>query len=63
MSRAQNLLMVFGARNMLEMRDVILPNMDTEGSSKKKIYQDIFNRLDREARVCSVKEFMQACTN
>jgi hypothetical protein len=45
------------------MRDVILPNMDTEGSSKKKIYQDIFNRLDREARVCSVKEFMQACTN
>lgn len=63
MSRAQNLLMVFGARNMLEMRDVILPNMDKDGSSTKKVYKDIFERLDREARVCSVKEFMQACSN
>lgn len=63
MSRAQNLLVVFGARNMLEMRDVILPNMDSEGSSKKKVYQDIFNRLDREAMICSPKELMQACSH
>ncbi|MEQ1274993.1 AAA domain-containing protein [Acinetobacter ursingii] len=63
MSRAQDLLMVFGARNMLEMRDVILPNMDKDGSSAKKVYKDIFERLDREARICSVKEFMQACSN
>ena len=63
MSRAQDLLMVFGARNMLEIRDVILPNMDKDGSSTKKIYKDIFERLDREARVSSVEEFMQACSN
>jgi superfamily I DNA and/or RNA helicase len=60
MSRAQNLLMVFGARNMLELRDVNLPNMDQPGTSKRKIYQDIFNRLDREGQVCSAREFMQA---
>lgn len=63
MSRAQNLLMVFGARNMLEMRDIILPKMDSQGSEKKKIYQDIFNRLDRMAQICSAKEFVQACEN
>ena len=63
MSRAQDLLMVFGARNMLEIRDVILPNMDKDGSSTKKVYKDIFERLDLEARICSVKEFMQACSN
>lgn len=63
MSRAQNLLMVFGARNMLEMRDIILPKMDSQGSEKKKIYQDIFIRLDRMAQICSAKEFVQACEN
>jgi len=61
MSRAQNLLMVFGARNMLELRDVNLPNMDKPGTSKRKIYQDIFNRLDREGQVCTAREFLQAC--
>ena len=63
MSRAQNLLMVFGARNMLEMRDIILPKMDSQGSEKKKVYQDIFNRLERMAQICSAKEFIQACEN
>ena len=29
----------------------------------KKVYKDIFERLDLEARICSVKEFMQACSN
>ncbi len=61
MSRAQNLLMVFGARNMLELREVNLPNMDESGTSKRRIYQDIFNRLDREGQVCSAREFLQAC--
>ena len=45
---------------MLELRDVNLPNMDQPGTSKRKIYQDIFNRLDREGQVCSAREFMQA---
>ena len=63
MSRAQNLLMVFGARNMLEMRDVILPKMDSQGSEKKKVYKDIFDRLDHIAQIYSTKEFVQACEN
>lgn len=61
MSRAQNLLMVFGARNMLEMRDIKLPKMDEQGSEKKKVYKDIFERLDRDARICTTKEFIEAC--
>lgn len=36
MSRAQNLLMVFGARNMLEIRDIKLPRMDSAGGIRRK---------------------------
>jgi len=55
-SRAQNLLIIFGARNMLECRDVILPNMDTLGVQKKQIYRDIFGELDRAARIYLASE-------
>lgn len=60
MSRAQNLLVVFGARNMLELRDIKLPKMDSQGEEKKKIYKDIFDRLDRNARIYSARELVQA---
>jgi len=60
MSRAQNLLIVFGARNMLELRDIKLPKMDSQGEEKKKIYKDIFDRLDRNARIYSARELVQA---
>lgn len=60
MSRAQNLLMVFGARNMLEMRDIKLPRMDSAGQDKKKVYKDMFNKLDIDARICTAREFAQA---
>lgn len=51
MSRAQNLLIIFGARNMLELRDVWLPNMDKPGKQKKQVYRQIFAQLDRDARI------------
>ncbi|HCE4573863.1 TPA: AAA family ATPase [Vibrio parahaemolyticus] len=56
MSRAQNLLIVFGARNMLEQRDVFLPNMDAPGTKKKQVYRNIFEYLDRAARIFPASE-------
>ncbi len=55
-SRAQNLLILFGARNMLECRDVILPNMDSQGVQKKQVYREIFAELDRAARIFPASE-------
>jgi len=59
MSRAQNLLIVFGARNMLETRDVWLPNMDKPGKQKKQIYRQIFAQLDRDARIFDAQEMTE----
>ncbi|MFA0415438.1 AAA domain-containing protein [Vibrio renipiscarius] len=64
MSRAQNLLIVFGARNMLEQRDVFLPNMDAPGTKKKQVYRNIFGYLDRTARVFPASEMkIEEATN
>lgn len=57
-SRAQNLLIVFGARNMLEQRDVFLPNMDGPGKTKSQVYRKIFGDLDRSARIFSASEML-----
>ena len=59
MSRAQNLLIVFGARNMLETRDVWLPNMDKPGKQKKQVYRQIFAQLDRGARIFDASEMAE----
>ena len=59
MSRAQNLLIVFGARNMLETRDVWLPNMDKPGKQKKQVYRQIFAKLDRDARIFDAAELSE----
>ncbi|RGP39417.1 hypothetical protein BPTFM16_02941 [Altererythrobacter insulae] len=59
MSRAQNLLIVFGARNMLETRDVWLPNMDKPGKQKKQVYRQIFAQLDRDARIFHAQEMAE----
>jgi len=59
-SRAQNLLIVFGARNMLECRDIILPSMDSSGSQKKQVYREIFGELDRAARIYPASEIQLA---
>ena len=63
MSRAQNLLLVFGARNMLENREVKLPRMDEKGFDKKLVYKNMFKFLEFRAEsggLCSAQEFMQA---
>lgn len=49
MSRAQNLLLVFGVRNMLENREVKLPRMDEKGYDKVMIYKGMFKYLEYQA--------------
>ena len=49
MSRAQNLLLVFGARNMLENREVKLPRMDERGYEKTMVYKGMFKYLEYQA--------------
>lgn len=60
MSRAQNLLLVFGARNMLENREVKLPRMDRPGHDKKMVYKQMFGYLEYQAEtggLCEAAEF------
>lgn len=62
MSRAQNLLLIFGARNMLENREVRLPKMDEKGFNKKLIYKNMFKFLEYRAEsggICSTQEFVR----
>ena len=59
-SRAQELLMVFGARSMIESYLVDLPNMDREGQTTRPVYKDILTALDRQARVIRASQFMAA---
>ena len=54
MSRAQNLLMVFGARNMLQNRAVKLPRMDSKGYDTTMVYQNMFNYLEFSAEDGSI---------
>lgn len=57
-SRAQELLMVFGARSMIESYLVDLPNMDREGQTNRPVYKDILTALDDQARVIPASQFM-----
>ena len=60
MSRAQNLLLIFGARNMLENREVKLPRMDEKGFDKKLVYKNMFKFLEYQAEsgnICLAQEF------
>ena len=57
-SRAQELLVVFGARSMIESYLVELPNMDREGQTTRPVYKDILTALDRQARVIPASQFM-----
>lgn len=58
-SRAQELLIVFGARAMYESYNVSLPHMDREGHSTRMVYKDILSQLDREARLIPASRFMK----
>lgn len=50
-SRAQNALIIVGAKNMYEKLDVELPNMDKKGITKRKVYKEILDYLYRNACV------------
>jgi superfamily I DNA and/or RNA helicase len=58
-SRAQELLIIFGARSMYESYEVTLPYMDREGSSTRMVYKDILNQLDRDARLIPARRLMR----
>lgn len=58
-SRAQELLVVFGARSMYESYEVELPNMDRPGTTKRTVYKDILDQLDRNARLVHARELMR----
>lgn len=58
-SRAQELLIVFGARNMYESYEVTLPHMDKEGSTTRMVYKDILDQLDRDARLVPASRLMR----
>ncbi|PTY39399.1 AAA domain-containing protein [Brachyspira hampsonii] len=48
-SRAQNALIIVGAKNMYEKLDVELPNMDRAGVTKRKVYKEILEYLNINA--------------
>jgi len=50
-SRAQKLLIVFGARSMFESYEVELPNMDNKKTITRMVYKDIFQQLDNDNRI------------
>ena len=50
MSRAQNLLIIFGATNMLKNREVFLPQMDSSAYQIKKVYKSMFDYLELTAK-------------
>ena len=58
-SRAQELLIVFGARSMYESYEVTLPHMDREGSTTRTVYKDILDQLDRDARLIPASRLMR----
>lgn len=59
-SRAQELLLVFGARSMYESYEVDLPYMDKAGTEKRAVYKDILNQMERDARLVPARQLMAA---
>lgn len=57
-SRAQELLIVFGAKSMYASYEVDLPRMDSAGSVKRTVYKDILDQLNRDARLVPARQLM-----
>lgn len=57
-SRAQELLIVFGAKSMYASYEVDLPRMDSAGSVKRTVYKDILDQLERDARLVPARLLM-----
>jgi len=50
-SRAQELLVIFGATPMFYKYPVVMPNLDRPGSTTRPVYQAILDELRREGRL------------
>lgn len=59
-SRAQALLIVFGAKSMYASYEVDLPRMDSAGSVKRAVYKDILDQLERDARLVQARQLMSS---
>ena len=57
-SRAQALLIVFGAKSMYASYEVDLPRMDSAGSVKRAVYKDILDQLGRDSRLVPARKLM-----
>lgn len=57
-SRAQALLVVFGAKSMYASYEVDLPRMGSAGSVKRAVYKDILDQLERDARLVPARQLM-----
>lgn len=59
-SRARKLLLVLGARSMLQSYQVELPNMDRPGSTRRPVYQEMFRQLEADGRIVDARHVMAA---
>lgn len=57
-SRAQNLLIIVGAKHLYERLQVRLPNMDSPGSHTVRIYQNIMDDLNRKASLAGSEKLI-----
>lgn len=58
LSRARKLLIALGARSMFESYEVDLPNMDQPGCTRRPVYRDMFQQLEREARLFEARKVL-----
>ena len=49
-SRAQELLLIFGASQMFYQYPIVMPNLDQPGTTTRRVYQAIIDDLRREGR-------------
>ncbi|WP_222610933.1 DEAD/DEAH box helicase [Undibacterium curvum] len=57
-SRAQALLIVFGAKSMYASYEVDLPRMASAGSEKQTVYKFILDQLERDAQLVTARQLM-----
>ena len=58
LSRARNLLIALGARSMFESYEVDLPNMDQPGHTRRPLYREMFQQLERDARLFEARKVL-----
>ncbi|RYH58351.1 MAG: superfamily I DNA/RNA helicase, partial [Alcaligenaceae bacterium] len=59
-SRARKLLLVLGARSMLQSYQVELPKMDRPGTTRRPVYQEMFRELEADGRIVDARHVMPA---